>query len=570
MAVLGILLVAFLVAKPVVRATKAWQARRLAEEALVLLDQKDWNQAAKKTQAAFQLRPSEPAAWHAAAVLYSRTGQPNEAFPCWQNFASSHALSTADRRDYATAALAANELELAAAQIDRLLTQGASAPPDLILAAQLATLRGDSSSAVRYSKRVLDNKEADAGDSFSAIVTSLVNAAPRSTAYAETVNRLIVLARDDRNPASLPALELLARRPLRPRLTEIGTPPLTIAAPGDRSDFISRKELADRLERHANARAYDRLLALSSRTQDEPDRADEYVARAIEIFRNGDDETLAVLLGWLYEQGRFAKILELLPPDHAARKHGLFQVRVDALAAAGRYPELQKMLLDENSPLDPLWQHLLLAVVRSKMGEALASENEWQRAMQTANTTQKFLVIAQFAERNGNPEIADRACREVLRTQPRSRLVYLARLRLAEASGQTGRAREIAAEILRLWPEDMATSVRDIYLHLLLGVSRDEAAALEAKLSDLAARNSGGPTASAVLALARLRTGQPAAALGAFEGRPLSSPADISAVHAAVLAANGWKAEARAEARKLLTVKLLPEERALIAPLLDD
>jgi hypothetical protein len=42
------------------------------------------------------------------------------------------------------------------------------------------------------------------------------------------------------------------------------------------------------------------------------------------------------------------------------------------------------------------------------------------------------------------------------------------------------------------------------------------------------------------------------------------------AVHAAALAANGWKDKAREEAQKVATTKLLPEERALVAPLLSE
>ena len=49
----------------------------------------------------------------------------------------------------------------------------------------------------------------------------------------------------------------------------------------------------------------------------------------------------------------------------------------------------------------------------------------------------------------------------------------------------------------------------------------------------------------------------------------IPSSAISYAVYAAALNANGWKDRARQEAGKLATVKLLPEERALIAPLLE-
>jgi hypothetical protein len=69
------------------------------------------------------------------------------------------------------------------------------------------------------------------------------------------------------------------------------------------------------------------------------------------------------------------------------------------------------------------------------------------------------------------------------------------------------------------------------------------------------------------LALARLKQNRPADALAVYENitvtRGALTPSAL-AVHAAVLAANGRKDEARTEAAQVKPEQLLPEERALL------
>ena len=78
--------------------------------------------------------------------------------------------------------------------------------------------------------------------------------------------------------------------------------------------------------------------------------------------------------------------------------------------------------------------------------------------------------------------------------------------------------------------------------------------------------------ARATVALGQLRLGHHAAALDAFKGIKAeeSSPVGPLAVRAVALDANGWKEGAKGDARNLAAAPLLPEERALIAPLRSD
>lgn len=558
-------------APPVAREVKGWQARRLAGEANALIDKEDWTEATKKARAAFQLSSNEPETWYAVARLFTRTGRGGEALEWWQKIGQSRTLSITDRRDYAAAALSANELSLAARQIDLLLTQKSGATPaDFLPAAQLATLGGDSRTAVDYAERILNDPEASSAEIFAATVLVFVNTKPESVSYANAFDRLVNLARNDRGPISLKALKLLGTPPRRPRMTEAGPAPLSVASPRGHDSFLSRKEIADRIESHPAARPYDRLLAVQIRAEDEPNLADEYTSSAVKSFRHGDDDTLAALGAFLYERGRFQTMLELLPLDRALRRRELLFERIDALNALGRFSELAEMLASENSILDPMLQHVFLAIVRTKLGQAVASTNEWERAVQAANSTQKSFALAQYAEKNDVLDVADAAYTQVLINEPRLRLAYTARLQLAETMGQTVKAHEIAAKMVQLWPEDSTSQMLEIYLRLLLGASAIETKAAENAAGAFLEHNPSHLGARMTLTLARLKLGERSAALQTVSefkpGEPLNAPP--MAVRAAALAANGWKDKARDEARKLVATQLLPEERALVAPLL--
>jgi len=556
-----------LIAIPISRAIRGWHARRLSEQAMGLIDRQQWKQATEKTRDALILRPSEPATWEAAARLLTKTGHGSSALAWWKEFSKSHELSVSDRRDYAAAALGANELGLAATQIDLLCARQAGPDPvDLCLAAELATLRGDSQAAATKAEQVLQDKRTAPGELFYALVIIFLNSTSDSPSYLDAFQRVVELARTDNGRAGLEALRLIAKSPPRPRLTDDGSAPVTIIWPKDAA--ISHKEIADRLEQHPNARPADRLLALQVRLQDEPDHTDEYVKQAIESFGKGDDETVAALAAWLYESGRFQTILDILTPQLVASNRELFVERVDALAALNRYADLEAMLQEDNLPLDQISPHLYLAAVESRLGKTPASEKEWAQALQTATDTQQFLRVAKYAEEHGAFEIADAAYKQILVLEPRLRQAYLARLRLAQMMGRTADAEVVAAEIVKLWPDDTPTRLRNWYLQLLLGGSPAEIATIEKEVEDSVSRTSLG---AETLSLARLRSGRPAAALSAFtfQGVPVAlATTSAMTVHAAALAANGWKDKARDEAKKLPMDKLLPEERTLLAPLL--
>ncbi len=329
-------------------------------------------------------------------------------------------------------------------------------------------------------------------------------------------------------------------------------------------------EIADALERHPDARPNHQLLALQLHAQHDPALTEQYVGDAVERFGKGDDETLAALAAWLNRVGRAQKTLDLLPLNRAMQRQDLFLQHINALAALERWDKVKEVLSNERFPLEPVLQHMYLATARTRLREATAATNEWQRALEAASTPEKLLALANYAEQNHANDIAEAANSAAIKLVPKNRPAYAARLRLALAAGHTAEAQSVSAQIAQLWPEDTAARNQDDYLRLLLGATDGAAEAAERQAQVLVAQEPSNWSARATLGLARLRLGKKKDALAAFRGVRAtgSEPPGALAVRAAILAVNGYEEGARGDAHNLGAENLLPEERALIAPLL--
>lgn len=564
---------ALLAAAPSISHTvKGWQARRLAASSFPLTDQQNWAGATTKLKDAFRLRPTEPEVWRAYAHLLSRTDQGTLAIEWWQKVVKSQPLSISDQRDYASAALAARELTIAAEQIAPLVSAAdGPTPSDLQLAGQLATLRGYTGRAIEYAEQIMSDRRSGPREILMANLLIVANTPRESQPSKDAYGRIIKIARDESNPASAQALAFLAQQRAPGRLTTPSATVLDIIMPDTSSNAMSLKEIADRLDQNSSSRPFHLMLALELRSRAEPDHEKAFVSKAVEAYGKGDDETLIALGSWLYSHGEFEALLGVLPLERAVQRRELLMEHIDALAALNRLSDARDILLTEHAVLDQAFQHMYLAVVRRKLGDSSAAANEWIRALESTETPRSLIGLADFAEKMRVFHIADAAYGRLIKKQPELKSSYLSRFQLAQSLGQTAKAREHALEIMRLWPEDDATHMREIYLRVLLDPSRETARAAEEEAALFVARNPWDGGARSAVALARLRQGKAAAALSTLtEFMPGAPSSAVSAsVYAAAASANGWTEIGREEARKLATENILPEERALIAPLLD-
>ena len=629
--VLGVAI--YFAARPVGGAIKGWQSRRLAREAFALIEQGKWSDANAKARDSYLLRPTEPESWRAIARVGSRTGQWAPALEWWKKVDKAHRLTVEDRRDFVGAALMAGDTTIAAKQVEALLAQHAPAAIDLVWAGQLASRENDPVLALDYGERVLADKRARPYDILSAATLILSVTSPYSQPYASAWKQIEDVACDPKNPGSLDALTVLAREEALPPLPRIGgntslslegtstpgptpgtqgaavsSPPqelspgstsqatpvaqsgdtLTLnltatppSAPAGRT--MSLTEVANALENHPGARPYHKLLALEIRARQDPILTDQYVADAVERFGNAArlaqiyegsaelaDETVIALAAWLNKIGRPAKTLEVLPQARAVQRQDLFLHYLNALAALQRWNEIKDLLTSERFPIEPVLQHMYLAVAQTHLSSATGATNEWQRALESADTPEKSLALAKYAEQNSANDVADGAYSEAIKIAPKNRPAYEGRLRVALAAGHTAQAQTIAAEIAQLWPDDAAARNQDAYLRLLLGASDGAAGKAERDAQVLVAKEPRNWQARATLGLACLRLGRNKDALAAIRDLRVTGvePPGLLAVRAAILAANGYEQGARNDARLVSANPLLPEERALIAPLL--
>jgi len=614
-AVLGVGI--YFAARPIGGAIKGWQSRRLAREAFDLIDQKKLNEASAKARDAYALRFTEPESWRAIARVASRTGQWAAALEWWKKVDDANRLTAEDRRDFIAAAVVSGEIAVAAKQVEALLAQrGGPMPIDIVWAGQVAARQSNSALALDYAQRALADKRAKPYDVLSAATLVLSITSPYSQPYAEAWQQIENAASDPKNPGSLQALVLLAHEEALPPMSPHGgnpslsleSPPapsptpapgpsvaggvdagstlqptpatqsadtlnLTLAAtppPVPGGTTMSLPDVANALENHPDARPYHKLLALELRARHDPILTDQYVADAVHRFGNGDDETLLALAAWLNQIGRPAKTLEVLPQARAGQRQDFFLQYVNALAALQRWSDIKDLLISERFPIEPMLQHMYLAVAQPHLGSATAATNEWQRALEAANTSEKALTLAKYAEQNSANDIADAAYADAIKVAPKNREAYAGRLRLALAAGHTAEAQTIASQIAQLWPDDAAARNQNAYLQLLLGASDGVAEAAEREAQVLLRTEPRNWLARATLGLARLRLGRNVDALAAI--RPIrvtgNEPPGALAVRAAILAINGYEEGARNDALLLGAKPLLPEERALIAPLL--
>ena len=214
---------------------------------------------------------------------------------------------------------------------------------------------------------------------------------------------------------------------------------------------------------------------------------------------------------------------------------------------------------------------MYLARCADQLGESAVRDACWEAALSAAGMdARKLLVVGQYAEKNRVLPIAGKALRAAVTAAPDARETNDALFHLLELTGQTRDLREALLAFSTYAPEDRALRNDIVYFNALLDLQ--VSAARDAARQLVAADPLSLPHRT-TLALCELRLGNGLAAMDVFRGITLPDPATMQprqlAVYAAVLWKNSYEREARQTARAILSDRLLPEERALVQPILD-
>jgi tetratricopeptide (TPR) repeat protein len=569
LAVLLLLVTGVFAIKPARNTIRGFQARRHARQAFVFIDQQKWGQARDEATAAYQLRPDEPQAIRAVALLLSRAGQ-GDALTFWKDLASKTSLTREDLREEAGVALQANDAPAAEEAVRKLLGApgGKPTPADLLLAAEVATRQREFDKVSKFAEQVLADPGTTRQDQLRATIALdgvLRNGGASLVGDPKQVGaRLVEIAQGD-DDVALQALVVLAQRVLSPPPGGKDSPPPLPAG-----------ELIARIDHHPLAKPSHKLLATEVEISQHPDQREQIEQRTIDRWKNGSNEELFALAAWLYGHGEYQRELDVLPLERATQTRELFLQHVDALGALDRWNVIRKILESERFPLDPVIEHMYLARCYGMQGQQQGADNNWQRALQeAAGDFNKLLTLGEYAEKNGVHQVAGTAYDAAAAVSPKSRTAQLGRLREVYAVGDTKRVHAILIELLKLWPNDTALQNDEAYARLLLlppGTKPDsnELKSIKSLAEALVQQEPASLPHRTLLALALLKQNRPSDALALYTNLtvpPSAVSASAAAVHVAVLVASGQTADANQEFKLIPIDKLLPEERALIANL---
>ena len=548
--------------RPAGHAIRGWQAQRHAQKAFAFINKEQWDDARSEAMAAFQLSPGEPEALRAVARYLTRTHS-IEALDFWKALSKKTSLTRVDVRDEAMIAIIAGDIALADSTV-RELTGSNAEPADWLLAAQLAMQKNQPDEAKLYLAKIVADSRATESEQFRAALLQLTLAANNPSERANALTRLEKLAAG-KTATSLDALVILANN--------------TLSASVDSSDSTRNEagRLASALENHPLAKAKHELLAFDLRIHADPTQREQLIARATAHWKDSDPDDCLDLTRWLNSKGEFQRVIDNISLEKAMQSSELFLRHLDALGGLGRWKEIEQQLRSGKFPLDPSLEAMYLARCNSQLGEQTASENNWQRALEAAQgDARKLMTLAQYAEQNKETEIAEVAYNNAAANTPRLRLAWDGRLRLAQASRDTKKIHAVLANMLVLWPDDLAIQNDEAYTRLLLSSpaapeTRRQAAAIEKLAEKLIERDPQSLPHRSLLALALLRQERAEDALKVYSQLRVKQDVvsgSALAVHAAILAATANLENAKTEAAQIKREQLLPEEQALVESLL--
>ena len=548
--------------RPTGRAIRGWQAQRHAKKAFAFINKEQWDDARSEAMAAFQLSPDQPEALRAVARYLTRL-HAIEALDFWKALSKKTSLTRLDTRDEAMIAIIAGDIALADTTV-RELTGSNAEPADWLLAAQLAMQKNQPEEAKLYLAKIVADSRATESEQFRAALLQLTLAANNPSERANALTRLEKLAAG-KTATSLDALVILANN--------------TLSAPVDSSDSTRNEagRLASALENHPLAKAKHELLAFDLRIHADPTQREQLIARATAHWKDSDPDDCLDLTRWLNSKGEFQRVIDNISLEKAMQSSELFLRHLDALGGLGRWKEIEQQLRSGKFPLDPFLEAMYLARCNSQLGEQTASENNWQRALEAAQgDARKLMTLAQYAEQNKETEIAEVAYNNAAANTPRLRLAWDGRLRLAQASRDTKKIHAVLANMLLLWPDDLAIQNDEAYTRLLLSSpaapeTRRQAAAIEKLAEKLIERDPQSLPHRSLLALALLRQERAKDALRVYSQLQVKQDVvsgSALAVHAAILAATANLENAKTEAAQIKREQLLPEEQALVESLL--
>lgn len=533
------------IARPVWRRIKAIRAHAFIKEAEAHFRATNWSPGFERTRAAVQLSPMDPVVLRHAAHAFEKLGN-DAAFRYYEALIATGTSTQADQEDFAAYSLRLGAHETSRRIVDQLMSSSAPSARTLGLAATHALLRRDTNQAIAFA-RAAATQEPDNVTNQLLVATVLGQSSDRAELDGVR-ERLWHLARTN-GPHRLAALEAILNLPVSDR-TDREQAEAILATMTDRSDS-------------------GELLLAEARVSLDPSRRRDVAEAVIDRFAKGTPQQISQAGRWLNRHQLFHRTRDLVPSDWARTNAVFFRLRYDALTGLGDLNEAYNLAMIDRPPGDPLEAERLRYEGALRLKNRESAESHLRTMLNMAKRDGSSLRhMADYALRQGNRAIAT-AAYEALAKNPRDAVFALRGLvRIADFNGETWTARRYTQQLSTLLPNDPIVILQLAYYNLLLS---EELAPSLAAVETLHRAEPSDFNRRAVLALAHLRRGETANALGLVGGEHPDwriIPTGFRAVMVAVLARAGREDSARELLQTIPLHRLKPEERELVKPLL--
>jgi len=519
---------------------KKSRADKFAAEAQGFIDKKAYPEAARKIQAALQIRPNDPRFLRLAARFFKEQ-RSAQALPYYNTLLRMPEATDADRYDFIELTLLMGRPQFSEQILKKLISSDSAPAKAYFYAALMTELQKDLPRAILFARAAAE--KAPNERDYKYLVARLLLESTSQEDVSEGKKLLFAMAAkgDDGRPQ---AIRLLGSAQLTTQeidqlvkwMHEIKAPTI--------GEYLLTAELL--IKQDTN-----NLKTLS--------------AKAIAQFKGGKPEDQIAVGGWLNRHKLYDEASRAISPEKDLKNQQLTLVYLDSLAGAEKWEELYKFVSREDLSLDPTALETLRASAATKLKKQDLAKIHWKKALALAgDQMDKVRTVSEVAERSEAYEDALVGFRRLATNAPTATMGQVAIMRIKGHSGDTKGVRDYVKEMVGKSKYDTAVQNYYAYLNLLLNEDVPNSKAMIEKLHLQNPRDLGFRT---TLALARLRERNPDAAYGLFTNlnfSPTQLPSGARAVYAATLSAAKKDREAREVARTIQPKDLLPEEQALI------
>lgn len=465
----GIIVLAFVYAKPMQDRYQNWRADSLVDEAESLANDGRFHEAFQRAQKAVGVSPENVRAIRMNADYLTRMRQP-QALYFLNRLDQEGATTPADRQLRVRALMNLQQPKEASLLLEEIL-QDSTPDDNLMKLASDVWGRGSKDGMIlRALKNYAAKHPEDRRHSLRLAKAQADTSNPDEVNAA--VTRALELAAGD-DDTSLAALEFLDTFP---------------ELPADPSN-----QLIQRMRSHPKAQGLHKVAALRRELKLNPAARQRLIQEAMAEARGRTRDDLVPFVRWLIEPPlqEFALVLSMVTETEAKTYQPLLENYLTALTLMKRFEDLERLVNDPQ--VNRLINRNVAAFYRAHLAYVTnKSPEETRSALITAKSSADvdhrgdlLVKIAEYAEARGHDDIAEEAFRSASLIPQTETTGYQGLLRATAANGNTEGLLAASRAAVRRWPDNPTYMEQLIYANLLVGCDIELAAPQVQKLLEL-------------------------------------------------------------------------------------